>query len=680
MLVRCLNCMKEYEERYEVCPHCGFVRGTAPDEPYHLVPGIRLQNRYVIGTVVGFGGFGVIYRAWDERLETMVAIKEYYPAGIVQRIPGQSEVIIYTGNGKTEFEKGVERFLDEARNMAKFSTHPHIMNVYDFFEENHTAYIVMEFLNGISLKQYVRVAGGKIEKDVAVEIISSICEALKDIHKEGIIHRDISPDNIFICEDGKIKLIDFGAARFSTGEEEKTLSIILKPGFAPPEQYRSKSKQGPWTDVYALAATLYRIVTGIVPEESVNRIVEDNVKSPAELDPQIPENFSNALMKGMALNQDLRFQSIEDFQNAILDKKKVTDLKAELKRRKLKRGISIGAAVVVLLIGGFFTYRSFSDKKAQVELPETTVSIWVPIKENEESGKETEMLQTMVSKFQEDQPKVDIEIREIPQDLYAEEIAKAADAKTLPTVFVSDGMDDSMQDIMADVKDVYTYINANEYYFLNDAKKEIIENKKMPMGFVVPVAYVRRGKGVDIDNVEVETLDQVRKGEDALNYFIAPDMQDYVFQSLVGEDAGNIQAAHDQYIKDLEQAGQKEEATDTAKDMFRDGKLTYYLAGTNELTYMNHEVAGLYEMRPIVSDTVKGEFVDCYSISAQANDEEQHAAAVLLAYMLAEGPQKTMHIVNKNAIPVNKKAYDAFLDTNKKYEIINEYYLDKLTF
>ena len=197
---------------------------------------------------------------------------------------------------------------------------------------------------------------------------------------------------------------------------------------------------------------------------------------------------------------------------------------------------------------------------------------------------------------------------------------------------------------------------------------------------MIPVAYVRRGKGVDIDNVEVETLDQVRKGEDALNYFIAPDMQDYVFQSLVGEDAGNIQAAHDQYIKDLEQAGQKEEATDTAKDMFKDGKLTYYLAGTNELTYMNHEVAGLYEMRPIVSDTVKGEFVDCYSISAQANDEEQHAAAVLLAYMLAEGPQKTMHIVNKNAIPVNKKAYDAFLDTNKKYEIINEYYLDKLTF
>ena len=672
--------MKEYEEQYEVCPYCGFVRGTAPDEPYHLIPGVRLQNRYVIGTVVGFGGFGVIYRAWDERLETMVAIKEYYPAGIVQRIPGQSEVIVYTGNGKTEFEKGIERFLDEARNMAKFSTHPHIMNVYDFFEENHTAYIVMEFLNGISLKQYVKAVGGKIKKDNAVKIIDSICNALKDIHKEGIIHRDISPDNIFICEDGRVKLIDFGAARFSTGEEEKTLSIILKPGFAPPEQYRSKSKQGPWTDVYALAATLYRIVTGVVPEESVNRIVEDNVKSPSELDPDIPENFSNALMKGMALNQDLRFQSIEEFQNAILDKKKITDLKVELKRRKMRRGMSIGAAVVILMIGGFFTYRSFADKKEQVELPEMTISIWVPIEDDQESGEEEKMILEMLSKFQEDQPKVTVAVEEIPKNLYEDELKKAADAGTLPTVFASDELEETIQNNMADIKDVYTYINTGEYYFLNDAKKEIIANKKMPMGFVVPVAYVRRGKGVDIDNVEVTTFDQIRTGEDTLNYYISPDMKECVFQSLIGENQEDIQAASNQYDKDLEQADQEESDTDAAKDKFKEGKLTYYLAGTNELVYMNHEVAGLYEMRPIISDTLKGTFADSYSISAQADDEEQHAAAVMLAYMLAEGPQKTMHIVNKNAIPVNKNAYDAFFDTNKKYQIISDYYLDKLSF
>lgn len=674
MLFRCLNCMKEYEEQYEVCPHCGFVRGTPPDEPYHLLPGVCLQNRYVIGTVVGFGGFGVIYRAWDERLETMVAIKEYYPAGIVQRIPGQSEVIVYTGNGKTEFEKGVERFLDEARNMAKFSTHPHIMNVYDFFEENHTAYIVMEFLHGISLKQYVKTNGGIIAKDEAVEIISSICEALKDIHEEGIIHRDISPDNIFICENGKIKLIDFGAARFSTGEEEKTLSIILKPGFAPPEQYRSKSKQGPWTDVYALAATLYRIVTGVVPEESVNRIVEDTVKTPEELNPDIPENFSNALMKGMALNQDLRFQSIEEFQDAILDKKKVSNLQAELKHRKTRRVITIAAAMLVLLTGGFFTYRSFADKKAQVDLPEMTISIWV------QDGEE-EQMRDMISKFQEDQPKVQVEITEIASDDYEEDLKKAAEAESLPTVFLSTTSDEDMQPYMADIKEVYDYINVGEYYFLADNKKQILSDKRMPYAFDVPVVYVRRGKGVDIDTIEIKDFKQLREGEDKLNYYIEPSMKEDVFESL-----GNIDGLEPEetYREDLKQAGLEADDIDTAYEWFCNGEMTYFIGSTYWLMLMNEQLAGLYEMRPIVSDSMQGELSYDYSVSAQASKDEQHAGNLLLAYLLAEGPQKTMHIENAEnrhtGLPLNKNAYETFVDINKKYEIISDYYLDKLTF
>lgn len=674
MLFRCLNCMKEYEEQYEVCPHCGFVRGTPPDEPYHLLPGVRLQNRYVIGTVVGFGGFGVIYRAWDERLDTMVAIKEYYPAGIVQRIPGQSEVIVYTGNGKTEFEKGVERFLDEARNMAKFSTHPHIMNVYDFFEENHTAYIVMEFLHGISLKQYVKINGGIIARDEAVEIISSICEALKDIHKEGIIHRDISPDNIFICENGKIKLIDFGAARFSTGEEEKTLSIILKPGFAPPEQYRSKSKQGPWTDVYALAATLYRIVTGVVPEESVNRIVEDTVKSPEELNSDIPENFSNALMKGMALNQDLRFQTIEEFQDAILDKKKVSNLKAELKHRKTKRVITIAAAMLVLLTGGFFTYQSFADKKAQVDLPEMTIRIWVT--EGEE-----EQMKDMISKFQEDQPKVQVEITEISDEDYEEELKKAAEAESLPAVFRSTALDEDMQPYMADIKEVYDYINTGEYYFLAANKKQILEDKRMPYAFDVPVVYVRRGKGVDIDTIEITDFEQLRTGEDKLNYYIEPSMAENVFESL--GNAGGLDL-EETYKQDLKQAGLEADDIGTAYEKFCNGEMTYFIGSTYWLMSMNEQLAGLYEMRPIVSDSVQGELSYDYSVSAQASKDEQHAGNLLLAYLLAEGPQKTMHIEKTEnrhtGLPLNKNAYETFVDINKKYEIISDYYLDKLTF
>lgn len=685
MNTRCLNCMQLYDDQYEVCPYCGFVIGTPPMEPYHLHPGVRLQNRYVIGTVVGFGGFGIIYRAWDERLETMVAIKEFYPSGIVQRIPGEKEVIIYTGRGKKEFENGISRFLVEAQNMAKFSTHTNIVNVYDFFEEHHTAYIVMEFLNGVSLKQYVNSMNGRMETGQAIEIISSVCDALKDIHKEGIIHRDISPDNIFICEGGKVKLFDLGAARFSTGEEEKTLSVILKPGFAPPEQYRSKSKQGPWTDVYALAATLYRIVTGVVPEESVNRIVEDNLLAPNEIDPSISDNFSNALMKGMALNQDLRFQNIEQFQAAILNKKKVTEIKKELKKRKRKRLVGITAISILLLAGGVISYGIFANKKAQVDLPPTTISIWIPANEEEENEKTT-MLEDMIAKFKEDQPNVTVEVVCIPEEEYESRLLEAMETNTMPTIFSSDCIDTSILEASAATAEVFQYIDINEYYFLNDYKQSNSGGKQIPMGFSVPVVYVRRGMGVDIDTVVIEDYEQLRSGNNPLNYYIEPEVCNPVwcgfdgvvdFDGNLSEGAKELQAV---YMADLEAGSCGFEDKETGMQMFIDGEITYYVGSTEDFRMMNQNVAGLYEMRPLDSAVVVGQFTNYYSISGQADKEDKHAAAMLLSYMLASGPQKTMHIIHKNAIPLNQNAYEEFVNNNGKFQIISDYYLEEVTF
>ena len=281
-MIRCLNCMEIFDEVYGVCPHCGFIPGSPPKEAYHLFPGTVLRGRYIVGTTVGFGGFGITYRAWDKTLDKMVAIKEFYPNGLVNRVPGEKTVIIYSGNRANEFENGKIRFLAEARNMAMFNTHPNIVNVYEFFEENNTAYIAMEFLKGMSFKQYIAAQGGKIGWQTAVSVVLSVLDGLKEIHRAKIIHRDVSPDNIFLVptDDGKdyrIKLIDFGAARFASGEEEKTLSIILKPGYAPPEQYRSKSRQGPWTDLYAVGAVLYRAITGIMPEEA-RRVISDRAR------------------------------------------------------------------------------------------------------------------------------------------------------------------------------------------------------------------------------------------------------------------------------------------------------------------------------------------------------------------------------------------------------------------
>ena len=205
---RCLNCMCEFnipaggEDESNVCPYCGFVENTRPKVLYHLFPGTVLKNRYTIGVVLGSGGFGVTYKAWDSVLGIVVAIKEYYPATFVQRVPGTKDVIVYDGSKRKEFQDSLERFMEEAQNTAKFDN-PNIVHVDNYFEENNTAYIVMEFLEGISLKDYLKMNGDRIDiKDIDY-IFLPIMDALKAIHEKGIIHRDVSPDNIFLCDQGK---------------------------------------------------------------------------------------------------------------------------------------------------------------------------------------------------------------------------------------------------------------------------------------------------------------------------------------------------------------------------------------------------------------------------------------------------------------------------------------------
>lgn len=363
--MRCLQCMKEYHSDYEMCPFCGYVQNTEPKELYFLRPGTVIADRYVVGVSIGSGGFGITYKAWDRTLSKIVAIKEYYPAGLVNRVPGEKKMIIYSGSRERECANGKVRFLDEARNMAKFNTHPNIINVYDFFEENNTAYIIMEFLDGENYKEYIKKQGGRVSVDKALEVTRAVLEALSEVHKSGILHRDISPDNIFICRDGRIKLIDFGAARFSSVENAMTRSVILKPGFAPPEQYQTKSKQGPWTDIYAVGATLYRAVTGNVPEESVNRVEDDQLTDPKKFCPELSQNLSIVILRSMAILPELRFQSTADFLNALDSGGNIKDVRKELKFRKMRRLVSIVGVSVVVLTGAIFCLRILNEKNRQ---------------------------------------------------------------------------------------------------------------------------------------------------------------------------------------------------------------------------------------------------------------------------------------------------------------------------
>ena len=304
----CYSCFTE-KSAAGACPRCGY--DPASDEgkyPIALRAGSILNGRYIVGRVLGQGGFGITYLAQDYQTKGLVAIKEYLPTEFAGRTTGTYAVQVYSGDRRENFEYGKEQFLAEAKTLAEFIGNDHIVRIYSYFEEYGTAYLAMEYIDGESLDKYMRRFGGRLTVEQANELLIPVMEALDWVHSKGIVHRDIAPDNIIVTKDGRAKLIDFGAARYSTGEKSKSLDVILKHGFAPKEQYIRRGRQGPFTDVYAMAATYYYAITGKIPPESIERIDEDELIPPTTLGVKISEKAENALLKGLEVSASERYQ------------------------------------------------------------------------------------------------------------------------------------------------------------------------------------------------------------------------------------------------------------------------------------------------------------------------------------------------------------------------------------
>lgn len=286
---------------------------------YSLQRNTGLIGRYVIQKVLGQGGFGITYLGIDKLYGNKVAIKEYYPQKIAMRKAQYEDVVTVTSiEEKNNYDKGKKRFLDEAQVMARFNKNEGIVKILDFFEANNTAYIVMEYLEGITLKQYLG-KYGVIQFRNLIEMMLPLLEALIEIHSQGLIHRDISPDNIMVQHNGKLKLMDFGAARDYTESGNKSLTVILKPGYAPPEQYQTHGVQGPWTDIYALCATIYKCLTGITPPDAIARVMDDKFKEPDQLDGKLSPDIKKILWKGMNIFPEERYQDIVEFGEDVCD-------------------------------------------------------------------------------------------------------------------------------------------------------------------------------------------------------------------------------------------------------------------------------------------------------------------------------------------------------------------------
>ena len=314
--VLCYNCFQEREAPEGPCPYCGF--DLAENErkfPVALRAGTVLNDRYIIGRVLGQGGFGITYLALDTQLNAKVAIKEFMPNDIATRIG--TTVSVAMDSKSEEFAYGAERFQEEARTLAKFIGNPNIAGVSSYFDENDTSYFVMDYIEGISFKTYIANHGGKISVEETLNVMIPVLRALTAVHAEGFIHRDVTPDNIYITKDGIVKLLDFGSARYSIGDKSKSLDVILKVGYAPKEQYIRRSRQGPYTDVYSCAACFYAAITGFLPPESLERLDSDTLVPISQTGIEIPEYLDNAILKGLAVQPEDRFQSAAEFLDAI---------------------------------------------------------------------------------------------------------------------------------------------------------------------------------------------------------------------------------------------------------------------------------------------------------------------------------------------------------------------------
>ncbi len=311
MSYTCYNCFRE-KQNNETCPFCGYVPENEKEKyPNALRPGSILNGKYIVGRVIGQGGFGITYIAKDYKTGERVAIKEYLPSEFAGR--NGNSVQAFSKDQKENFEYGKEQFLSEAKTLAAFNGDEHIVRIYSFFEENNTAYFAMEYVDGLALDKYMAQQGGRLTVAEANRFLLPLMESLNKVHAKGIVHRDIAPDNIIVTKDGSVKLIDFGAARYSTGEKSRSLDVILKHGFAPPEQYMRRGCQGPFTDVYALAATYYYAITGKLLPDSVERTFEDTIMLPHTLGVKISRKQEDALLKALEVNAADRYQNMGDF-------------------------------------------------------------------------------------------------------------------------------------------------------------------------------------------------------------------------------------------------------------------------------------------------------------------------------------------------------------------------------
>ena len=311
--MRCAGCFREIGQE-QLCPLCGLDqeaerRRRSASKALPIM--YRLAGKYDLGRMLGAGGFGITYLARDITNGQLVAVKEFFPSEFCDRA-GDGRVIPH--RSQEAFSKSVQHFYEEAKTLYALGQCPSVAGVEGFFRGNNTSYIVMEYVRGDSLKEFISKCGGRVPYNYAKHIIVQIALALSEIHASGIVHSDISPANILMEPSGDVKLVDFGASRSFLNKSGETRTVQVKPGFTPPEQYTGSTMQlGPWTDIYALACTFYRMVTGKVPPEAAARKSGETVTPIGVYVPEVEPRIEYTIARAMELEYQKRYRTADEF-------------------------------------------------------------------------------------------------------------------------------------------------------------------------------------------------------------------------------------------------------------------------------------------------------------------------------------------------------------------------------
>ncbi len=362
----CIGCMRPLGVD-PICPHCGMKQDGYIPVPRCLTPGTVLAGRYITGKVLGEGAFGITYIGWDTSMDIIVAIKEYFPSNMVSRdvICGSgNKIYTYENEKKHDYDRYLKKFIHEAKCLSRFYEVEGIVPVLDFFYENNTAYIVMQYIEGISVKQYIE-KNGKIPAKKVMKMIRPVLMALEQVHRAGIVHRDISPDNIMIRPDQSLVLIDFGAARMRNLDTPQTMTVMFKRGYSPEEQYRYKGCWGPYTDVYSICATMYYMMTAVTPADSVIRALKDDMPSLVGMrDLGIPTAQRRAVMKGLAVTLKNRWQNVEELCQALYKDCGMRERKRKFQDHQNKKLL----VVMMLTLCGVLTVAVWGIRRACIHM------------------------------------------------------------------------------------------------------------------------------------------------------------------------------------------------------------------------------------------------------------------------------------------------------------------------